>query len=187
MRDVVGDRGDGLPVGADAALKLEPPGKAAPALGPNVEARGIGAATARIAGARGYKVAVNYRERRDAADQVVADIEAAGGKAGAFRGDVGVEADVVRLFNEVDEKLGPLTALVNSAGITGNGTAVADYSADALNRLMAVNVMGTMLCCREAVRRMSTKKGGAGGAIVSTPPANPGASPADSAQRTDIR
>ena len=129
-------------------------------------ARGIGAATARIAGARGYAVAVNYRERRDAADQVVADIEAAGGKAAAFQGDVGVEADVVRLFGEVDSQLGRLTALVNSAGITGNGIAVADYSGDALTRLMAVNVNGTMLCCREAVRRMSTAIGGRGGSIV---------------------
>lgn len=129
-------------------------------------ARGIGAAAARIAGARGYTVAVNYRERRDAADQVVADIEAAGGTAAAFPGDVGVEADVVSLFNQVDDRLGPLTALVNSAGVTGNGAAVADYGGDALTRLMAVNVTGTMLCCREAVRRMSITGGGQGGAIV---------------------
>ncbi|MFP6745060.1 MAG: SDR family NAD(P)-dependent oxidoreductase, partial [Alphaproteobacteria bacterium] len=124
---------------------------------------GIGAAAARIAGTRGYAVAVNYRERRDAADEVVADIEAAGGTAAAFSGDVGVEADVVRLF---DHQLGPLTALVNSAGMTGGRTGVADYSGDDLNRLMAANVTGTMLCCREAVRHMSRAAGGQGGAIV---------------------
>ena len=110
-------------------------------------ARGIGAAAARIAGARGFAVAVNYRERRDA-------------------GDVAVEVDVVGLFDQVDQKLGPLTALVNSAGMTGGRTAVADYSGDDLTRLMAVNVIGTMLCCREAVRRMSRAAGGPGGAIV---------------------
>jgi NAD(P)-dependent dehydrogenase (short-subunit alcohol dehydrogenase family) len=129
-------------------------------------ARGIGAATARMADTRGYTVAVNYRERRDAADEVVAHIEAVGGHAATFAGDVGVEADVVRLFDQVEAQLGPITALVNSAGITGNGTAVADYSGDTLARLMAVNVTGTMLCCREAVRRMSTARGGQGGAIV---------------------
>ena len=128
--------------------------------------RGIGAATARIAAARGYTVAVNYRERRDAADAVVAEIEAAGGTAAAFEGDVADEGAVERLFAAVDDKLGPLAALVNSAGITGNGTAVADYNGETLARLMAVNVTGTMLCCREAVRRMSTASGGAGGAIV---------------------
>ena len=129
-------------------------------------ARGIGAATARIAAAKGYTVAVNYRERRDAADAVVADIEAAGGTAAAFEADVADEGAVERLFAVVEDRLGPLAALVNSAGMTGNLSAVADYSGEALTRLMAVNVTGTMLCCREAVHRMSTARGGSGGAIV---------------------
>ncbi len=128
--------------------------------------RGIGAATARIAAAKGYTVAVNYRERRDAADAVVAEIEAAGGTAAAFAGDVADEGAVERLFADVDDRLGPLAALVNSAGITGNATGVADYSGAGLARLMAVNVTGAILCCREAVRRMSTARGGSGGAIV---------------------
>jgi NAD(P)-dependent dehydrogenase (short-subunit alcohol dehydrogenase family) len=128
--------------------------------------RGIGAATARLAAAEGFAVAVNYRDRLDAAAEVVADIAASGGTALAFQGDVSIEADVRRMFDEIDRDLGPVAALVNSAGINGARGRVADFSADALTMLFAVNVIGTMLCCREAVRRMSTRAGGAGGAIV---------------------
>ena len=128
--------------------------------------RGIGAATARLAAAEGYQVAVNYRMRGDAAEAVVAEIETAGGRAAAFQGDVAHESDVERLFAEVEARFAPPAALVNSAGISPGKRAVADFEADQLARLIAVNVVGTMLCCREAVRRMSSRRGGRGGAIV---------------------
>ncbi|HET6522662.1 MAG TPA: SDR family oxidoreductase [Geminicoccaceae bacterium] len=128
-------------------------------------ARGIGRATALLAAEAGFAVAVHYRERADEAGAVGAEIERAGGRAAAVRGDVAEGADVERLFAEAEAALGPLTALVNSAGI-GVHSRAADFEADALTRLMAVNVVGTMLCCREAVRRMSTALGGRGGAIV---------------------
>ena len=126
--------------------------------------RGIGAAAARSAAAGGHAVAVNYRERADAAQAVVEAIEAAGGTAIAVQGDVADEAAVKRMFSAVAERLGPVTALVNSAGIGGNASSVADFDHATLARLFAVNVIGTMLCCREAVRAML--KHGAGGAIV---------------------
>jgi len=130
-------------------------------------ARGIGAATAVLAARHGYAVAVNYRERQDAADAVVRDIEADGGQAVAVQADVGKEGDVVRMFEEIDRRLGTLTHLVNSAGTNGGPeTRVADLDAATLERLMAVNVIGAMLCCREAVRRMSIAAGGRGGVIV---------------------
>ena len=128
--------------------------------------RGIGAAAARLAAAEGTRVAVNFRARRDAAEALVAEIAAAGGEAAAFAADVAEEAEVVALFEAVEARLGPLTALVNSAGISPGASRVADFEAAPLQHLMAVNVVGTMLCCREAVRRMSTARGGAGGAIV---------------------
>jgi NAD(P)-dependent dehydrogenase (short-subunit alcohol dehydrogenase family) len=128
--------------------------------------RGIGAAVARLAAAEGYRIAVNYRVRADAAEAVVAEIAAAGGAAAAFAADVAEEAAVVALFDAVADRLGPLTALVNSAGVSPGASRAADFEAAPLRRLMAVNVVGTMLCCREAVRRMSTRHGGAGGAIV---------------------
>jgi NAD(P)-dependent dehydrogenase (short-subunit alcohol dehydrogenase family) len=130
-------------------------------------ARGIGAATARLAAAESYIVAVNYRAERAAAEALVAEIEAAGGRAIAVQADVAEQDQVERMFETVDERLGRLTALVNSAGIDGGPpTRVADLEQTALERLLAVNVIGTMLCCREAARRMSTRSGGAGGAIV---------------------
>ncbi len=129
-------------------------------------ARGIGAATARLAAAAGFDVAVNYRADAAAAESVAAAVKAAGRRAVAVRGDVAREDDVVRLFAETDAALGPITALVNSAGVSGAKARVDQFTADDLKRLMAVNVVGTMLCCREAVRRMSTRHGGAGGAIV---------------------
>lgn len=129
-------------------------------------ARGIGAATARLA-ARGYAIAVNYRERGDRAEALVEAIEADGGRAIAVQADVAREADIVRMFEEVDARLGRLTHLVNNAGINGGAPGpVSELDGAALGRLMAVNVVGLMLCCREATRRMSTARGGRGGVIV---------------------
>ena len=128
--------------------------------------RGIGAATARLAAARGYAVCVNYRSDGDAAARVVADIEAAGGRAAAIPADVGIETDVVRLFQECDQRLGPLSALVNCAGIIEKQMRVEDMDAGRLQRVFATNVFGPFFCSREAVRRMSTRHGGKGGAIV---------------------
>lgn len=128
--------------------------------------RGIGAAVARLAAARGYAVCVNYRSRRDAADAVVAEIVAAGGRGVAVQGDVAAEADVVRLFETCDRALGPLTALVNNAGILETQMRVDAMDAARITRILATNVVGSIVCAREAVRRMSTKHGGRGGAIV---------------------
>ncbi len=127
--------------------------------------RGIGRATAGLAAAAGHAVAVNYRNDEAAAAAVVQGIERAGGRAVAIRADVASPSDIVRLFEEAERALGPVTALVNSAGISHHGR-VAELEAEGLRRLMAVNVVGLMLCCREAVRRMSTAAGGTGGAIV---------------------
>lgn len=128
--------------------------------------RGIGAATALLAADEGWTVAVNYRDREDAAAQVVQRILASGGRAVAVQGDVAREADVLRMFAEVDARLGRLTALVNNAGVVDVSARLEDMSAARLRRMFDVNVLGTMLCTREAVRRMSTRRGGRGGAIV---------------------
>jgi NAD(P)-dependent dehydrogenase (short-subunit alcohol dehydrogenase family) len=128
-------------------------------------ARGIGRAVVRLAAERGYDVAVGYRSARDEAEAAVAEVEAAGQRAVAIQADVGSEADIVAMFEACDKSLGPLDVLVNSAGIAGQ-VPVCEVEGDYLTRLMAVNVVGTMLCCREAVRRMSTASGGTGGAIV---------------------
>jgi NAD(P)-dependent dehydrogenase (short-subunit alcohol dehydrogenase family) len=128
--------------------------------------RGIGAATAVLAAERGYAVCVNYLNNRAAADGVVSAIERAGGRAIAVAADVASETDVVRLFEAVDQTLGPLTALVNNAGILDRQTRLEDIDAARLNRIFATNITGCFLCAREAVRRMSTRHGGAGGAIV---------------------
>ena len=133
-------------------------------------ASGIGAATARLAATRGYRLAINYRSRDTQAKKVVADIEAKGGKAIALPGDMAKEADVVKMFEDAERALGPVTHLVNSAGTNGRRGRVDEYDAAVLQNLFAVNVIGLMLCCREAARRMSTKHGGPGahrgGAIV---------------------
>lgn len=129
-------------------------------------ARGIGAATARLAAERGYAVCVNYRHSREAADALVGELRGAGARAIAVRGDVGDEADVVRLFETVDAELGPVTALVNNAGTLERQRRLEDIDAARLARVLATNVVGSFLCAREAVRRMSTRRGGAGGAIV---------------------
>jgi len=128
--------------------------------------RGIGAATARLAAARGYAVCVNYRTNRPAADEVMKSIAAAGGTAIAVPADVAIEADVVRLFRTVDEELGPLTALVNNAGVLERQARVEHMDAARIDRVFATNVRGAFVCAREAVTRMSTAHGGGGGAIV---------------------
>jgi NAD(P)-dependent dehydrogenase (short-subunit alcohol dehydrogenase family) len=128
--------------------------------------RGIGAATARLAGRAGYAVCVNYLRDRDSAEAVVADIGKSGSKAIAVAGDVSREDDVVRLFATVDRELGKVTALVNSAGILERQTRLEDMDAARINRIFATNVTGAFLCCREAVKRMSSRHGNAGGAIV---------------------
>ena len=129
-------------------------------------ARGIGAATARLAAARGYAVCVNYLKNRAAAETVAGDIRAAGGRGIAVAADVAVEAEVVSLFKTVDRELGTLTALVNNAGILEQQMRLDQMDAARLNRILATNVTGSFICAREAVRRMSTRHGGRGGAIV---------------------
>lgn len=128
--------------------------------------RGIGAQTALLAARRGYAVAVNYQSNREAAQALVAQIERSGGKALAIAADVASEEDVVRLFAAVDERLGRVSVLVNNAGIVDRGTRVAEMTAARLARMFAVNVTGSFLCAREAIKRMSTRYGGSGGAIV---------------------
>jgi len=127
--------------------------------------RGIGAATAWLAAQRGFAIAVNYATGEKEAAEIVRQIKATGGQARALQADLVREQDIVRLFAEA-EQLGPLRGLVNNAGITGGFARVEDVSGAMLDRLLAVNVTGAILCAREAVRRMSTKHGGAGGSIV---------------------
>jgi NAD(P)-dependent dehydrogenase (short-subunit alcohol dehydrogenase family) len=129
-------------------------------------ARGIGAATAKLLAKNGYDVAVNFQSNITAAQKVVREIEAMGRKALAIQGDVAKERDVLRLFGAIDEKMGPLYGLVNNAGITGRISRLDDASAETIQSTMDINVVGALLCAREAVLRMSTKLGGAGGVIV---------------------
>jgi len=128
--------------------------------------RGIGAAVARLAGARGYAVAVNYVRDGGAARDVVRDIERADGRAHALQGDVSKEENVLALFEEAARVLGPVTALVNNAGVSGRPGRLDALQASDLSRVLDVNVTGTILCAREAVRRMSRRHGGPGGVIV---------------------
>ena len=128
--------------------------------------RGIGAATAILAGERGYAVCVNYVRNRGAADAVVAAIRSKGGVAMAVAGDVAVEAEVIQLYAAVDQAWGPLAALVNNAGVLEQQMRVDEMTVERLQRVLTTNVVGSFLCAREAVRRMSTRHGGAGGAIV---------------------
>jgi NAD(P)-dependent dehydrogenase (short-subunit alcohol dehydrogenase family) len=128
--------------------------------------RGIGAAAATLAASRGYAVCVNYRVNADAANAVVAEIAKGGGRAIAVQADVAIEADVVRLFETCDAQLGRLTALVNNAAILETQIRVESVDAARLQRIFSTNVVGAFLCAREAVKRMSTKHGGGGGAIV---------------------
>jgi NAD(P)-dependent dehydrogenase (short-subunit alcohol dehydrogenase family) len=128
--------------------------------------RGIGAAIAKLLAVRGYRVAVNYINHESAAHQIVAEISQNGGKALAIQGDMGDERDIVRLFTTADRELGLIEVLVNNAGITGGFARVEDVMSEKLSRLFAVNISGPILCAREAVRRMSTARGGRGGVIV---------------------
>jgi NAD(P)-dependent dehydrogenase (short-subunit alcohol dehydrogenase family) len=128
--------------------------------------RGIGAAVAEGLASRGYAVCVNYRENAGAAEKLVGRIQSRGGRALAVRADVAIERDVVDMFQRVDEAFGPVTALVNNAGIIGGESRVDAITAAAVQTTFAINVLGTFLCSREAIRRMSQKHGGAGGAIV---------------------
>lgn len=128
--------------------------------------RGIGAGIARMAGARGYDVCVNYQSSADAAGEVVADIERGGQRAIAVQADTSKEDEVVRLFETVADQLGPLSALVNNAGTTGKNCLVEDVDQAALERCFGTNVIGYFLCAREAIRHMSTRKSGQGGDIV---------------------
>ena len=127
--------------------------------------RGIGAAVAHAAAAAGWAVCLTYNDDATAAALVVAEIEGAGGIASAVRADVAVEADVLGAFAAA-EAMGPLTALVANAGIAGTKSRVDELSTERVERILAVNVLGTIVCCREAVRRMSTRHGGRGGSIV---------------------
>ncbi|MCC5809262.1 MAG: SDR family oxidoreductase [Ectothiorhodospiraceae bacterium] len=128
--------------------------------------RGIGAATARLAAASGYTVCISYVRNQAAADEVVASIAEAGGTASAVAADVSREEDVTRLFRHIDETCGGLHALVNNAGMLETHMPVEQMDLGRLQRVFSVNVFGSFLCAREAVRRMSTRNGGAGGAIV---------------------
>lgn len=128
--------------------------------------RGIGAAIARLAAAGGYAVCLTYRERRDAADALVAEIGQGGGRAIAVQADVADEAQIVRLFETVDRELGRLGALVNNAGVLETQMRVDQMDAARIHRVFAANVIGSFVCTREAVKRMSTRYGGMGGAIV---------------------
>jgi NAD(P)-dependent dehydrogenase (short-subunit alcohol dehydrogenase family) len=128
--------------------------------------RGIGAATALLAARRGWAVAVNYTHNQAAAEQVVRAIRDAGGQAVAIQADVADEDQVMHLFAQVDARLGRLTALVNNAGIVDRSARVEEMSLARLKRMFDINVIGSFLCAREAVKRMSTRHGGAGGAIV---------------------
>jgi NAD(P)-dependent dehydrogenase (short-subunit alcohol dehydrogenase family) len=128
--------------------------------------RGIGAAVAELAAKRGYAVAVNYCSDVAAAGEVVCAVERGGTHAIAVQGDVAREQDVLRLFETAERVLGPVSALVNNAGVTGGFARLSALDAETLARVLAVNVAGTMLCAREAVRRMSTRNGGSGGSIV---------------------
>jgi NAD(P)-dependent dehydrogenase (short-subunit alcohol dehydrogenase family) len=128
--------------------------------------RGIGAATAKLAARRGYAVCVNYLKNEQRAHEVVAEIRAGGGRAILVQADTANEDEVIKLFERVDVELGPVTALVNNAGITGHAGRLDSFDAKAMRRVLDVNVTGAMLCAQQAVKRMSTKSGGAGGAIV---------------------
>lgn len=128
--------------------------------------RGIGAATALLAARKGYAVAVNYLSNSLAADEVVRQIRATGGQAMTVQADVADEAQVLAMFQKVDARLGPLRALVNNAGIVDMPVRVDEMSVQRLRRMFDTNVLGSFLCAREAVRRMSTRHGGPGGAIV---------------------
>ena len=127
---------------------------------------GIGAASARLAAARGWSVAFNYAANTEGAERTVAEIKAAGGRAVALKGDVSVEADIVALFDAAADAFGRIDGLVNNAGTLGPVMPLAEMDVDRLRRVIEVNVLGAFLAAREAVRRMGTSRGGGGGSIV---------------------
>jgi NAD(P)-dependent dehydrogenase (short-subunit alcohol dehydrogenase family) len=128
--------------------------------------RGIGAATARMAGARGYDVAINYVSNADAAAQTADTVKKAGGETVTIQGDMAKEPDIVRVFDEATRALGPITHFVHSAGIGGKNSRLDAASAATIREVLDVNLFGALICSREAVRRMSTSHGGKGGSIV---------------------
>lgn len=128
--------------------------------------RGIGAATARLAAQRGYALGINYRQQRDAAEALVREIEDAGGRALALCADVGDEAQVLAMFEQLDQAFGRLDVLVNNAGMLERQMRLEDMDVARFERVMRANVTGSFLCAREAIKRMSTRHGGQGGAIV---------------------
>jgi NAD(P)-dependent dehydrogenase (short-subunit alcohol dehydrogenase family) len=128
--------------------------------------RGIGAEVSTLAGKRGYAVVVNFCSGASEATEVVKGIVAGGGSAIAIHGDVSQEDDIMRMFETAERELGPIKGLVNNAGITGGFARVEEVSSTAIDQVFAVNVRGSILCAREAIRRMSTRRGGSGGAIV---------------------
>lgn len=128
--------------------------------------RGIGAAVCRLAAARGFDVVVNYRSEADAARRVVESCEQAGARAVAIGGDMALEADIIALFDKAEEALGPISHVVNNAGITGKSSPLVDAPADVIREAIDVNVTGAILVAREAARRISTRRGGKGGSIV---------------------
>jgi NAD(P)-dependent dehydrogenase (short-subunit alcohol dehydrogenase family) len=152
--------------GKGMLLRMHEPNETLGAVVVTGGSRGIGSAIANLAAERGFAVAVNFANSEAAAHSVVDRIVASGGRAVAVAGDIAREKDVVRLFKVAERELGSITGLVNNAAITGGFARVDSIRAIAVMEVMAVNVVGTMLCAREAVRRMSTKKGGQGGAIV---------------------
>lgn len=128
--------------------------------------RGIGAATAILAGQRGFDVAVNYKSNAKAAASVVHEVKACGGKAVSLQGDMALEADIERVFEQAAAQLGPLTHFVHSSGIIGKASRLDEVSAGTLQEVLAVDTFGALLCLRACVRRMSTKHGGKGGSVV---------------------
>ncbi|MCW8126642.1 SDR family oxidoreductase [Microbulbifer halophilus] len=128
--------------------------------------RGIGAATARLLASRGYDICISYRQRQRTAETLLGELRAFSVEAIAVQADISVESDIEQLFAQADEKLGHLSALVNNAGMLLPQTRAENMTAERINRILQTNVTGTLLCCREAIRRMSTKHGGSGGTIV---------------------
>lgn len=128
--------------------------------------RGIGRSVALLAGARGWSVGVGFRRDGDAADAVVSTIEAAGGRAIRLEGDVGVEADVIAIYDECERALGKLDGVVVNAGVAADARPLAETTEERLRHVVEVNVLGALLCAREAARRLSTSRGGRGGSIV---------------------
>lgn len=128
--------------------------------------RGIGAATARLFAKQGYTVAISYKSNSEAANKLADTITADGGRCMAVQADVSSEEDVIRMFSTVDKELGVLSVLVNNAGILKKQSRLEDMTADRINVILTNNVTSYFLCCREAVKRMSTRHGGLGGVIV---------------------